>query len=231
MKLEIIATTLKEALDIEKAGADRIELVTGILEGGLTPSLGLIKKVCDSVSIPVNVMVRPHSKSFYYDQYDLEVIYNDIIDIRDHTKANGIVFGCLDKCNRVDFSILEKVISLKGDLKLTFHRAIDSSSNIVEDFKKLITYDIDHILTSVGEDKVTTNPNLVNEFVKLAEGSNTTLLAGSGLYPDNVEAFLNNVNVTEIHMGSGVKVNRNNLDEIDIEVLSNLVQTIRKEDA
>lgn len=226
MKLEIIATTLKEAIDIEKAGADRIELVTGILEGGLTPSLGLIKKVCESVNIPVNVMVRPHSKSFHYDNHDLEVIYSDIIDIKEHTKANGIVFGALNKNNRVDFDVLEKVIKLKGDLQLTFHRAIDSSSHTLEDFEKLITYDVDLVLTSAGEGKAINNTELMNQLLELSKGSGTKVLAGSGLYPDNIDAFLNKCNAEEVHMGSGVKEDRNNLKEIDKKVLGELVHSL-----
>ncbi len=62
--LEVIATTVTDAVIAEKSGADRIELVTGMLEGGLTPSYGLIEEVVRSVSIPVQVMVRPHSRSF-----------------------------------------------------------------------------------------------------------------------------------------------------------------------
>ena len=64
MFIEIIATTLDQALQAEKFGADRIELVTAMLETGLTPSLGLIKQVKEKVNIPMVVMIRPHSKSF-----------------------------------------------------------------------------------------------------------------------------------------------------------------------
>ncbi|MDR5671178.1 copper homeostasis protein CutC, partial [Burkholderia cenocepacia] len=35
--LEVIATTLSDAQTAARAGADRIELVTGLAEGGLTP--------------------------------------------------------------------------------------------------------------------------------------------------------------------------------------------------
>ncbi|MFD0673548.1 copper homeostasis protein CutC [Cohnella sp. GCM10027633] len=38
MILEVIATTVADAKDASRYGADRIELVTGIAEGGLTPS-------------------------------------------------------------------------------------------------------------------------------------------------------------------------------------------------
>ncbi|AIO19397.1 Copper homeostasis protein CutC [Candidatus Izimaplasma bacterium HR1] len=225
MIIEIIATTLKEAIDIETAGADRIELVSGILEGGLTPSIGLIELVCNTVSIPVNVMVRPHSKSFIYDSKDLEVIYKDILEIS-KTKANGIVFGALNRDKTINFQALNKVLELKGNLKLTFHRALDSTENIKDEFKKLITYNIDTILTSAGENKVMENIPLINEFYHEGKKANVTVLAGSGLNPDNVPQFLKESNVEEIHLGSGVKFERNNLNEIDLELLRNLVKSV-----
>ena len=162
MKIEVIATTLKEALDIEQAGADRIELISGILEGGLTPSIGLIREVCNTVEIPVNVMVRPHSKSFVYDENDIKVIMQDIHNIK-KTKANGIVFGALTSDKKIDGNLLSKVISEKGNLKLTFHRAIDDCDNIIEEFQKLLNYDIDYILTSAGDDYVTKNISRLNQ--------------------------------------------------------------------
>lgn len=44
MLVEIISTTFDQALQAKKYGADRIELVNGMLEEGLTPSLGVNKK-------------------------------------------------------------------------------------------------------------------------------------------------------------------------------------------
>lgn len=227
MLIEVIATTLKEAKDIEQSGADRIELVTSMAEGGLTPSLGLIEEVCNTVNIPVNVMVRPHSKSFVYSEEDVKVILNDISSIK-NTKANGIVFGCLTKENQVDVKLLNKVIEVKGHLDLTFHRAIDDTNNIIEEITKLFLLDIDNILTSGGNPKVTESINILNQLVKLAQNSKTKLLAGSGLYPDNVLEFVKECTVSSIHIGSGAKYNRDNLNEIDIELLSSLIIKLKK---
>ena len=68
--LEVIATTVADARLAAQAGANRLELVTAMGEGGLTPSLGLIEAVVAAVTIPVNVIVRPHSRSFVYDADD-----------------------------------------------------------------------------------------------------------------------------------------------------------------
>ena len=57
--LEVIATTVADARAAAQAGADRLELVTAMGEGGLTPGIGLVAAVVEAVAIPVNVMVRP----------------------------------------------------------------------------------------------------------------------------------------------------------------------------
>lgn len=68
--LEVIAVNAADARAAEAGGADRIELVCAMSEGGLTPSFGIIEQVVSSVSIPVYVMIRPHSRSFCYNEDD-----------------------------------------------------------------------------------------------------------------------------------------------------------------
>src|SRR5690625_5318990 len=88
MLLEVIATNLNDAINIEKYGGDRIELAVNMEEGGLTPPIELTREVCEAVEIPVYVMVRPHGKSFIYDEEDKKTILNDIKQIA-KTKAKG----------------------------------------------------------------------------------------------------------------------------------------------
>lgn len=213
MKLEIIATTLKEAIDAEAAGADRIELVTGILEGGLTPSLALIEKVTNTLNIPVNVMVRPHSKSFVYNKEDKEVILRDI-ELISKTNANGIVFGAINEQKLIDEDLLQKVIELKGNKQLVFHRAFDELPNQEEGLETLKKYAVDTILTSGGKSSAYEAIHELNKLVKISD-SKIKIMAGSGLNLKNVYDFLDKSIVNEIHFGSGVKNNSSNLEEID----------------
>lgn len=69
--IEVIVQNDEEAIEAEKLGADRLELVAAIQEGGLTPSYGTIKQVLHSVRIPVSIMIRPHSYHYVYNQTDL----------------------------------------------------------------------------------------------------------------------------------------------------------------
>ena len=225
MLLEIIATTLSEAIDIEKYGADRIELVTGVSDGGLTPSIALAKEVCESVSIPVYVMLRPHSKSFVYDESDKKVILEDLKALR-NTKAEGIVFGALNKDGSIDTDLLKEVILNKGDLKLVFHRAIDRSNNVLENTKLLCEYDIVRILTSGGEDNAILGTDVINQMTDITSEFGITILAGAGLTPHNIKDFLETSNVSEVHMGSGVKFKGSNLEDISEELVNKTLKLI-----
>ncbi|MBX4373255.1 copper homeostasis protein CutC, partial [Mycobacterium tuberculosis] len=82
------------ALIAQKSGAGRIELVTGLAEGGLTPSYGVIERMCKELKIPVNVMIRPHSRGFCYSEEDIEIMIEDI-SICKKLGAAGVVFGVL----------------------------------------------------------------------------------------------------------------------------------------
>ncbi len=102
--LEIIGMSVEDAKIIEDCGADRIELVSALTEGGLTPSFGLIESVVNSVKIPVNIMIRHHAKSFVYSKEDISIMQKDIGVVKE-IGANGVVFGVLDKNNNIDEKI------------------------------------------------------------------------------------------------------------------------------
>ncbi|MGB6407789.1 MAG: copper homeostasis protein CutC, partial [Planococcus donghaensis] len=81
MMIEVIVQNEQEAVEAEKLGAGRLELVSSINEGGLTPSFGTIERVLASVTIPVQVMIRPHSRDFFYTDSEMNTIIEDVKNI------------------------------------------------------------------------------------------------------------------------------------------------------
>ncbi|WP_306807536.1 copper homeostasis protein CutC [Cytobacillus gottheilii] len=224
MLIEVIADTLNDAILAEKAGADRIELITAVGEGGLTPSYGLIEAVCQAVSIPVSVMVRPHSRSFTYTEQDVAIMKSDIKACKD-IGAAGVVIGAITSDGKVDEEALSVLLESAEDLDVTYHRAFDHVKNQMEALEVLKSYkQITRILTSGGAEKAPQAKEQLQELIKSCEGTHLTIMPGSGITPENIAAFLQDVTPREIHVGSGVRKNRSLLHEIDVELL----QTFKK---
>ncbi|MEW9108453.1 MAG: copper homeostasis protein CutC [Cytobacillus gottheilii] len=228
MLIEVIADTLNDAILAEKARADRIELITAVGEGGLTPSYGLIEAVCHAVSIPVSVMIRPHSRSFTYTQQDVAIMKSDIKACRD-IGAAGIVIGAITAENKVDEEALSVLLEDIEGLDVTYHRAFDQVKNQLEALEVLKSYkQISRILTSGGAEKAPQAKEQLQELINSCEGSHLTIMPGSGITPENIEAFLQDVSPYEIHVGSGVRKNRSLLNEIDVELLQTFKELCKR---
>jgi copper homeostasis protein len=213
--LEVIATTVADARAAAQAGADRLELVTAMGEGGLTPSVGLIEAVVAVAGVPVNVIVRPHSRSFVYDADDYAVMLRDIRAVK-AAAANGIVIGMLDAQGGIDREGLARACDAADGLAITFHRAFDEARDLREALDVLLGFEaVTNVLTSGGKPSVLHAQAVVAELVRRASGSHCTVLAGAGLTVDAVADFVSQTHVEAVHFGSGVRVNGNGLAPVD----------------
>lgn len=201
--IEIIATTYHDAIEIQAGGADRIELVQALSEGGLTPSYGLIQAVIKGVNIPVNVMIRPHSDSFVYTQEEIELMKKDI-QIAKELGANGVVFGVLTPDNEINENHLKELLAVCDGLDVTFHRAIDET-DVVESINLLSAYEqITTVLTSGGiKTKIEDNINTLNLMAQ--QSAHINILVGGGLNFDNISEILANVQTQHAHFGTAVR--------------------------
>ncbi|MGC2960437.1 copper homeostasis protein CutC [Paraburkholderia graminis] len=215
--LEVIATTVADARLAAQAGADRLELVTAMGEGGLTPSIGLIEAVVNAVSIPVNVIVRPHSRSFVYDADDHALMLHDVRAVK-AAGANGVVIGMLNVDGEIDREQLARAIDAADGLAVTFHRAFDEVRDQQKALDVLLGFNaVTNVLTSGGQPSVLDAEATIRALVRQASGSHCTVLAGAGLTVDAVAGFVSRTQVQAVHFGSGVRVGRNGLAPIDID--------------
>ncbi|WP_462410577.1 copper homeostasis protein CutC [Neobacillus sp. Marseille-QA0830] len=223
--VEVIVLNQEEARTAEAHGADRLELVSAMSEGGLTASYGTIKTVVQSVTIPVMVMVRPHSFSFVYRKHEWDAMKEDIKVIRE-LGAAGIVFGANTEQKTVDYELLEMVLEEAKGLSVTFHRAIDEVDSLAI-CKSLCDspFKIDRILTSGGQPTV---PNGLDTLQKMIEVSQKTngpiIMPGGGLNADNIGYIHKQLQASEYHFGSAVRLDGNFKNPIRGDV----IQTIKK---
>jgi copper homeostasis protein len=213
--LEVIATTVADARLAAQAGADRLELITAMGEGGLTPSVGLIEAAAAAVDIPVNVIVRPHSRSFVFDADDYAVMLRDVRAVA-AAGAHGVVIGMLTPDGEIDREGLARAVDAADGLAITFHRAFDETRDLREAFDVLLGFDaITNVLTSGGKPSVLKAEETIRTLVHQAAGSHCTVLAGAGLTVDAVAGFVQATQVNAVHFGSGVRVGGNGLAPVD----------------
>ncbi|AQU80736.1 MULTISPECIES: copper homeostasis protein CutC [Planococcus] len=226
MSIEVIVQNEQEAIQAEKMGAARLELVSSIDEGGLTPSFETIKQVLNSVTVPVQVMIRPHSRDFFYSDSEMNTIIEDVKNVL-NLGGHGIVFGALTKDYAIDEQALEKVIAVSDQLDITFHRAFDEIDDQLYAYRALANYkkQVKRILTSGGHVDCLRGKNQLRKLVELSkEMEGPSILCGGGLTPTNIEEIHQTVRASEYHLGSGVRKNGSYAEGFDKEVMQQVTE-------
>jgi copper homeostasis protein len=121
--LEVCCDSVASCVAAEGGGAGRVELCSGLVDGGLTPSAGMIYAAVAAVSIPVMVLIRPRSGDFVFTAVEVDVMLKDISVVGEQGAA-GVVIGALDADGMPDMAALSQMVTAAkaANLECTFHR-------------------------------------------------------------------------------------------------------------
>lgn len=227
IKIEICAGSVQSALAAEQGGADRIELCSALSEGGLTPSPGIMKYVCDKLSIPVFMLIRPRAGDFCYSDAEFETMVNDIA-IAVKYGAKGIVCGILNPDGSVDTIRMKEIIRISSPLPVTFHRAFDMTRDPFEALEEIINLGCSRLLTSGQAVSAPDGADLIKKLTVIAAGK-LIIMPGSGIKPSNFFKIAEITGAREFHLSAartfqgnmqfhqpGVKMSENNKSEYEI---------------
>ncbi|RIX60026.1 copper homeostasis protein CutC [Paenibacillus nanensis] len=228
MLIEVIAIRAEDAEAAYAGGADRIELVSGIAEGGLTPSIGLVEAVVKTAPLPVNVMVRPHSQSFWYSEADLSIMLRDIRAVRE-AGAAGIVVGVLDEYGGIDRAALERLLNAAEGLDVTFHRAFDEIADQVNALRQLAEYpQISRVLTAGGLQPAPQSADKIRQLRMAGDALGICILGGYGLHANNIAGFVRQTGVREVHFGGGVRQAGSFKEKVDPELIRGIRELLSR---
>lgn len=228
--LEFIIQNKQDAIEAERHGASRLELVSAISEGGLTPSYGTLKETLGSVSIPINVVIRPHSFHYFYDEGDMNVVLEDVRQVL-ALGGNRIVFGALNPDRTINEEALHSIISLDPNIIITFHGAIDYSTSVIDSYKVLMKYkeNVQCLVTAGGEIDGVEGANNLAEMVRLQrQHDGPVVMPGVGLRLSNIEKVHNIIQADIYHFGQGVRKDNlysNGFDKNTIDKISEIINT------
>ena len=201
--LEVIACSVEDAVQADRGGAGRLEIVSHLELGGLTPSLTLVREILAAVSIPVRVMVRENDG--YEIQNPGELI--DLFEIArelSSLKIDGMVLGFL-RNGAVDGEVVPQILACAPNLKATFHRAFDAAENQLQEISTLKRYaQIDRILTNGSDESLERQTSNFKAY-EAAARPEIQVLAGGGLDATRIGELITATSVTEFHVGRAVR--------------------------
>ncbi len=195
---EACVETLKEALSAEQRGASRIELCSALDQDGLTPSHELTQQCVRQLSIPVMAMVRPRGGNFVYSEAEIRQMEQEIGFFKQAGVA-GVVFGLLTADGKIDVDNTRRLARLASPLDVTFHKAIDYSTDILKSFRELNAIDgVTRVLTSGGMDTAWDGREVLKQMQEFP-GRRIKIIAAGKVLPENREQIASYTGVAELH--------------------------------
>lgn len=193
---EACVDSIGDAINVEKNGADQIELCSRLDLDGLTPSKKLILQTIRRVSIPIKVMIRSRPGNFTYNQNDVNTML-DSIEFCQKNGINEIAFGALNSNMKIDEKIINQIVSKYTGLNITFHKAIDLVDNQINEIQKLLKFNqIKAVLTSGGQKNAVDGQENIKKLSECFKDEIDIIAAGS----------ITNKNIKKIHKTLGLKI-------------------------
>lgn len=202
-KIEICANSAESVRAAVQAGADRIELCAGMPEGGTTPSYGEIALVRELIPSGMHVIIRPRGGDFLYSEEESEVMCRDI-EIARKFGVDGVVLGCLTAEGEVDIVKMRQLMSVAGDLSVTFHRAFDMCRDPFHALETIEHLGCERILTSGQQASAEAGIPLLKELVACA--GEVIIMPGCGVNAGNIRQIAEATGAHEFHLSARTSV-------------------------
>ena len=202
--VEVCVDSVESAVAAQMGGAGRVELCDNLLEGGTTPSAGMIEITRRELTIPVNAIIRPRGGDFCYSQLEFDVMRRDVAMAK-QLGATGVVIGVLLPDGAVDAERTRALVALARPMRVTFHRAFDMARDPRAALETLIGLGIDRLLTSGQEKSALEGLDLITELVRAA-GDRIVVMPGGGIHSRNAARIVRQSGAYEIHVTARAEV-------------------------
>lgn len=222
-QIEICCGSIQSAANAKAGGAVRVELCQGLVEGGTTPSPATIQYAAHELGLQVFVLVRPRGGDFCYNELEIKTMEEDVTFCK-KAGAAGIVVGFLHPDGSIDTELTRRFVELSAPLPVTFHRAFDECAEPLKALEQIIDCGCKRILTSGCKPTAMEGADMLQQLVKQAVGR-ITILAGSGVTPENAAALRDKIGAPEIH-GSCKITRPDGAFETDTEQVRKLLEVL-----
>ena len=225
--LEVCVAGIASAEAALAGGAERVELCSSLIEGGLTPSIGLIERVValyadhGERAPRVHVLIRCRGGNFCFSDAEVEVMCADVRAAK-RAGAHGIVVGCLTPELSIDSGATGRLLRLgrELDMQTTLHRCIDMCPDVVEALREVLRSemrsDVDYVLTSGGAATALEGVAALRRMAEIAAAAaresesesesdsarpavRVTVVGAAGVSEANARAIIDATGLTQLH--------------------------------
>lgn len=200
--LECCVDSVESAIEAKKGGADRIELCSALVIGGLSPSKALFEKIKSEAGIRTHVLLRPRFGDFCYTDYEHEIIKSEIRMFKE-AGADAVVIGSLKPDGSLNMEQMRELVTEAEGMSITLHRAFDMCKDPLQTLEQVKELGIDTILTSGQKNNCVDGADLLAELVKRAEGK-VDILIGGGVDASVIEGLYEKTGSKCYHMSGKV---------------------------
>jgi copper homeostasis protein len=200
--LEVIVQTLEDARAAARGGADRLEVVRAIEDGGLTPPVALVESIAREVALPLRVMIRANAgfDSTAAERSALRAAARDLAA----TGVDGLVVGFARDGEPV-LDDLSDVLRDTPGVPVTFHRAFDVLRDPLAAVDRIAAIpQVDRILTSGGDGSCAARADRLRALTLRGAGR-LRIIAGGGMTEELIARVIRTQAAGEIHVGRAAR--------------------------
>jgi copper homeostasis protein len=198
--IEVCVENTDGLVAAQRAGADRVELCASLLEGGLTPSWGMIEEAKRLATIPFHVIVRPRGGDFLYTDIEFAAMIADVRALK-ALGVDGVVVGCLTAEGEIDEGRMRALVETARPLSVTCHRAFDMTRDFAAAVEALVRSGADRVLTSGQRDTALEGLETIRATVEAARGGLGVIACGA-LDAGNISRVRDATGAPELHFAA-----------------------------
>ena len=201
--LEVIVCSVADAIQAQQGGAGRLEVVSDLHRGGLTPSIALVRAIKEAVDLPLRVIVRESDGYETADDMEIERLCEAASELS-NLGVDGLVLGFL-KRGAIDLELTSRVLACAPRLKATFHHAFEYAADQLQAVNQLKSLpQVDRILSSGGAGELEVRRLRLDAYEREA-APEVRIVAGGGIDMNAVEILRRTTRIREFHVGRAAR--------------------------
>ena len=227
LELEVIVSSLADALAAYHGGASRMAIEVQLGQGGLTPPLPLVKDILRSVPLAARVMLRLDVRF----QLDFSLrSRQQLEELKSHARAlarlniDGFLTG-YSRDGVLDLKTLGEIIHAAPATHYTIHNVIEFTKEPLAALRSLRKFpQIDRAMVTCGGGSLAERMRRIPAY-EAALGPNRRIVLG-GLEIDMLPTLRRQTNIRTFHLGTAVRTPQTASGKVDrakVQAAHNLV--------